>query len=187
MSNYITDEDLKKFAVATEGDEPETWEFFAEAVSRLFDRECEVDSDFFIAASDTATVRTYRANGTKFLRLGPYLASSITSILVDGVQFYTATVADREYQEKDEYLVFNSEITENTIITVTAKWGFLAIPYEIKQACIEQALLMYRRKDSSFSEMSGVSAAVANAEFSPSFVSVTKRYRDRYSRNAYFG
>lgn len=186
MPNYITDEDIKKFVVAPEGDEPETWEFFAEAVSRLFDRECEVDDDFFVVAANVASTRTFRTSGTEYLKIGPYLANSITSIIVDGKQYYEAAEADRVYIEKDNYLVFDSAISRGLLTTVTAKWGFAAIPFEIKQACVEQALLMYRRKDASFSEMSGVSAAVANAEFSPSFLSVTRRYREAYSKNNYF-
>ena len=183
---YVTDEQLKVFGVATESDDTSVWELLAEAVSRVFDRECNVADGFFNAAASGVTLRSYRANGTRYLELFPYIASSITIIDVDGTDYYDAVVANREYREKENFIIFDAEIPNETPIDVTARYGFAAIPVDVQLACIEQALAMWRRKDLSFAEISGVSAAAVNAEFSPSFVATTKRYRELYSGNTYF-
>ncbi len=183
---YIDVEKLKNSAVANEADNDDVWELLAEGVSRLFDRECEVANNFFAAASGTELDRTYRSNGTRYLKLFPYVADSITEIDVDGTDYFEATIADRTYQEKDGYLIFDSEITKDTLITVNADWGFSAIPADIQLACIEQALFQWRRKDLSFADISGVPTAAVVAEFAPSFMATAKRYREIYSENGMF-
>lgn len=186
MSSYVTDEQLKLFAVANEADDTAVWELLSEGVSRLFDRECEVADGFFDKTSNTVSLRSYRGNGTRYLQLFPYIPASITIIDVDGTDYYEAVAANREYREKDGFLIFDADITIDTPIDVTAKYGFSAIPVDVQLACIEQGLSMWRRKDMSFAEISGVSAAAINAEFSPSFVATTKRYREIYTGNNYF-
>lgn len=187
MSNlYVTEQQLKSFGIAPESDTPDVWQLIAEGVSRVFDRECEVADGFFSAAGENVSLRSYRANGTRFLQLFPYIADSITIIDVDGTDYFEADAADRLYKEKDGYLIFDSEITNETPVNVTAIYGFTAIPADVQYACIEQALAQWRKKDLSFAEISGVSAAAVNAEFSPSFTAATKRYRELYSTNNYF-
>lgn len=183
---YVTDEQLKIFAVANEADVTDVWELLAEAVSRMFDRECEVSDGFFNATSGTVSLRSYRANGTRYLQLFPYVASSITIIDVDGTDYFEAVAADREYREKNGYLIFDADIENDTPIDVTAVYGFSAIPVDVQLACIEQALAMWRRKDLAFADISGVAPGVVNAEFSPSFLATTKRYRETYSDNNFF-
>lgn len=183
---YIEVEALKSFGVAPDADNTNVWNLLAENVSRLFDRECEVVDGFFNVVGDSVSLKSYLANGTRYLRLWPYTAGSITIIDVDGTDYYEAVAADRLYKEKDGYLIFDSEIPNETPVNVTAIYGFAAIPADVKFACIEQALAQWRKKDISFAEISGVSAAAVNAEFSPSFLATTKRYRELYSPNTYF-
>lgn len=183
---YVTEQQLKSFGIAPESDTPDVWQLIAEGVSRLFDRECEVADGFFSAAGVSVSLKSYLANGTRYLRLLPYTAGSITIIDVDGTDYYEAVAADRLYKEKDGYLIFDSEITNETPVNITAIYGFVAIPVDIQLACIEQSLLQWRRKDMSFADISGVPAAAALAEFSPSFLAATKRYRELYSPNNYF-
>lgn len=184
---YITRTQLETFGIATNSDDDSVFDLLAESVSRLFDRECEVADGFFNEEDGTETERIYRANGTRFLKLFPYIADSISIIDVDGTDYYEALLADREYQEKDGYLIFDSEITKDTIITITAAWGFeYGVPADIQLACIEQALVQWRRKDLSFTDISGVPTAAVTAEFSPSFIAATKRYREIYSENGFF-
>lgn len=186
MANYITTAQFKASAVADEADADSVYDLLVEGVSRLFDRECEVADSFFAAASGTESDRTYRANGTRYLKLFPYVADSITEIDVDGTDYYEAAIADRLYQEKEGYLIFDSEIAQDTLITINADWGFAAIPADIQVACLEQALFQWRKKDLSFADISGVPTAAVVAEFSPSFVATTKRYREQYSGRNYF-
>jgi hypothetical protein len=184
---YVTTEQLTASGIATEADADAVFDLLAEAVSRIFDRECEVPDGFFnAAAASGVTLKSYVANGTKYLQLFPYIPASITIIDVDGEDRFEAVTADREYREKDGYLIFDNEPCSGVAIDVTARYGFTAIPADIQQACIEQALAMWRRKDLTFAEISGVSAAAVNAEFSPTFIAVTNRYRGIYSQNSLF-
>lgn len=183
---YIETALLKSFGVAPESDDTNVWNLLTEGISRMFDRECEVPDGFFNVADDEVSLRSYRANGTRYLELFPYIAGTITIIDVDGTDVFEAVAADRTYREKEGFLIFDGEITADTSIDVTARYGFTAIPADVKLACIEQALLNWRRKDMSFADISGVPAAAALAEFSPSFVATTKRYREQYSGRNYF-
>ena len=186
LNAYITDEQLKLFAVGNESDETDVWELLAEAVSRMFDRQCDVADGFFNKTSGSVSLKSYRANGTRYLELFPYIPDSITIIDVDGTDYFEATPANRLYREKENYILFDSEIPDGTPIDVTAKYGFAEIPMDIKFACIEQGLLMWRRKDVAFADLSGVSGAIANAEFSPTFLSTVKKYRELYAGNEFF-
>jgi hypothetical protein len=185
---YITAAQLTNAGVAPEADTSEIFDLLAGAVSRMFDRECEVPDGFFSAAAASGvTLKSYIANGTKFLRLFPYIAGSITIIDVDGDDIFEAAAADREYRETaDGYLVFDTIPCIDTPIDVTARYGFASLAADIQQACLEQALAMWRKKDLSFAEMSGVSSAAITAEFSPTFSAVANRYRGLYSQNSYF-
>jgi hypothetical protein len=184
---YIKTELLKNAAVANEADNDDVFDVLVEAVSRMFDRECEVPDGFFNAAPDSGvTLKSYIANGTKYLQLSPYIPGTITIIDVDGDDRYEAVTSDREYQEKEGFLIFDSEICSGIPIDVTARYGFAAIPADVQQACIEQALMMWRRKDLTFADISGVATAAVVAEFSPTFIAVTTRYRGIYSQNSLF-
>lgn len=183
---YITDAMLKSIAVADEADDSDIWNILAESVSRLFDRQCEVEDGFFNAAGASVSLKSYRANGTRFLKLYPYIPDSITIIDVDGTDFYSATPSLREYHESEGYIKFDQEILVDTPVDVTARYGFSSIPIDVKMACIEQALQMWRRKDLAFTDISGVPAAAITAEFSPTFAATVNRYRGIYSPNQYF-
>lgn len=187
MADYITKQQLQ---TATPGDDASStddqWTLIAGAVSRLFDRECEVEDGFFAVEPAIAT-KTYRADGTRYLKLDPYVADSIDSISIAGTEFYQADQIDRKYVEKGGYIVFGFDVAAGTLIDVHANFGFgSTVPSDIQQACIEMGLAMWRRKDMSFADLSGVSGSVAAAEFTPTFVAVTKRYREIYSNRSYF-
>ncbi len=175
---------MKKYAVAEEADLDEVWDHLAAAVSRMFDRECEVADDFFAVAATPAFLRTFRGNNTKYLYIGPYVPNSITVIEQDGEAI---TLGDTDvYTEQKDYLVFSRRVLESSEVEVTARFGFAAIAPDVIQACIEQALFMWRRKDLAFAELSGVSAAAITSQFAPTFEATAQRYRDLYSENKFF-
>jgi len=183
---YVEVETIKNAAVANEADNDDVWELLADGVSRLFDRECEVSDGFFNVAEVAVSTKSFRGKSTQYLKLSPYIPDSITSIDDAGTEYFEADESDRQYHEADGYLVFDFNLPTSAIIAVTARFGFAAIPSDIQMACIEQALFQWRKKDLAFADMSGVSAAAINAEFSPTFSAVTKRYREIYSLNTYF-
>lgn len=186
MADYVASSVLKQAAIADESSTTDVFDRLATAVSRQFDREAEVVNDFFaakVAGPTGVTAKTFRTNGTKYLQVSPYEAGSITDVSVDGVALDITGV---DYEERDGFLVFEADYDDRTLVSVTARFGFDAIPVDIEQACIEQALFIWRRRDLAFAEMSGISTAALVAEFAPSFQATAKRYRDLYSFNNYF-
>lgn len=186
MGNYVSPDILKQSAEQDEHSPSNIWDTLAEAVSRMFDKESEVENDFFAKAPATGTTtKTVRANGTEFVQLFPYIAGSITAITIDGVAV-TVPTTNNEFYESEGYLVFASNIRKGAVISVTARYGFPSIPGDIVQACLEQAIFMWRRKDLAFADLSGVPTAAVVAEFSPTFTAATKRYRGLYGQQNYF-
>lgn len=181
---YVTADVLQANGIAPESDGSTTWDQLAESVSRSFDRECEVPDGFFNAAAVGTSARTFLGGGTEFVKIYPYISGSIGAITIDGD---VVPLADTDhYNEVDDYLIFTYPITKNAAVSVSARWGFSAIPADIVQACIEQALFLWRKKDLAFAELAGVPTAAVVAQFSPTFQATVNRYRGLYSRNNYF-
>lgn len=181
---YVTAEELKSHAVASEADSDTIFVSLAEAVSRMFDRECEVEDGFFLPAAYTASDRVFKANGTEWLDIGAVISGSITSLNVNGIVLDAAT----DYETSKNYIKFLITPPEaGASVTINARFGFADVPADIKFACIEQALAMWRRKDTAFAEISGVASAVVNAEFTPTFLSTTRRYAAIYGHTVLFG
>lgn len=186
-TSYISDAAARKSALVPDTDDAEVWELLIEGVSRLFDREAGVSDGFFLPAAAEASERTVRANGTRYVKLPPYIGESIVSIVdPDSVEYWEAVAEDRSYYEKDGYLIFNRAIADGVVFTISARFGFPAVPSDIQVACIEQALFQWRRKDLAFADLSGVSSAAITAEFSPTFIAATRHYREIYSDNNFF-
>jgi hypothetical protein len=192
---YVTAAEIKTNANETESSGSDAWEALASAVSRLFDRECGVVDGFFSEAPAIAVERTYRGNNTEFLRIDPYISGSITDVEIDG---RVVTVGGVEYFEKDGFLVFGDDrvlspslpssimINNNALVAITARWGFPEVPADINQACIEQAIFLWRKKDLAFTELSGVPTAAVIAKLSPSFELAVNAYRGKYGSNSFF-
>lgn len=187
MADYVNSSVLQQIAEGDESSSSDVYDRLASAVSRMFDRECEVSNDFFAAAvsgPSGVTMRAFASNGTEYVKIDPYEAGSITEVLANASPL---PLADSQYYtEREGYLVFRQPVPEFTTLAVTARFGFPVIPVDITQACIEQALFLFRRKDLAFADMSGVSAAALAAEFTPTFLAVTQRYREIYSSRNYF-
>ncbi len=177
MADYVTAETLRTAAIADDASPEGYWEQLATAVSRLFDRTALVADGFF---SQTPGVATKNIQGVgKFILLPPYAAGTITEVKLN-----SAVLGPADYSERDSFLVLKNRITENDILEITATFGILPSP-DIVQACIEQGLLMWRRKDLSFTDISGVATAAVTAALSPTFDAVAARYRAIYG-NSFF-
>lgn len=191
---YVTAAELKASVEESDASGTDAWEALASAVSRLFDRECEVPDGFFLPAAEDPSERAFRGKGTEYVQLDPYIAESIDTIDVDDTAI---TIDGDDYYEQDGYLIFgqppanpgmpgSSAIAVSSIVTVSARWGFAAVPSEVKQACIEQALFMWRKKDLAFTQLSGVSTAAVMARVSTTFALTAERYKSIYGKNSCF-
>lgn len=184
MGLYATIDEIKAQAEASDASADAVWTALAKGTSRLFDRQTEVADDFFAVTDDSAREETIYGDGTKYARLPlPIIPDSLVSVTIDA-----EAVDAEDYYQSGIYLVFTYEITKRAVIVVNAKWGFpgAEIAADIKQAVIEQAIFMWRRKDLNFAEIAGVSSGVLLQEFSPSFEAITRKYRDKYGDIAYF-
>lgn len=177
MSLYVEANILKKHAEAHESSDEKVWELLAAAVSRIFDRAANVEPDFFAKTEpEAATEVEFRANGTRFLDISPYHAGTLVQVADSN----DVVIDTDDYFEKNGFLLFDYDIADETIVKVTAKFGFDSVPADIEQACVEQALFMWRRKDLSFTEMSGVATAAITSPLSPTFQIISANYRARY-------
>src|SRR5688500_5244076 len=107
----------------------------------------------------------------------------MTDVVYDGVDL---VLGSDDFSEENSYLVFPYRVLETSEVVVTARFAFTDVPADVQQACIEQALMMWRRKDLAFAEIAGVSSAVIQAQFSPGFSATSARYRGLYSSNQFF-
>ena len=125
------------------------------AASRAIDRLCEVSDDYFAAASNTASDRTFYGSGTRYLYVGPH-----NSVIAAGdVAFTDSGLTVPTFTERNDYLVAQAGFCWDweEMLTISAKWGFAAIPADIQQACAEMALAIWQTSDA------GRERAVADA------------------------
>lgn len=186
---YVEPIILKEFAVGVEADDSPVWDLLAESASRMFDRACNTEDDFFGKAAAAVSTKTFEATGTRYVKMPPYLPGTITQVKI-GDLIQTPLTA---YLERDGYLVFNYPVgyrgsvwtylsaATRPPVAVTARFGFVAVPADVRMAVIEQALLMWRRKDLAFTDLSGVSTSVAQSPYSPTFQIASDKYRGIYA------
>lgn len=174
MSYYVEPKIIKEFAEGPEADDSPVWDILAGAASRVFDQAAEVAENFFAPAEEEVSEKIFYANGTKYLKLSPFVADSITQVLDED------DTEIEDYRIEDIFLVFDADQLQDKVLKVTANWGFDTVPDDIKMAVVEQALFMWRRKDLSFAEMSGVNANSINAPLSPTCEFVANKYKQKY-------
>lgn len=123
-----------------------------ERASRIFDLECGVEPGFFEANSGSISAKVLYGDGTNSLRLPPYVAGSLNTILVYP-QGYAALgfVERRGYLIRtDDGLLNNSPFNgwyQGVPITISAKWGFAATPADVKHAIIKLVIHICRTVD----------------------------------------
>lgn len=160
-----------------------------EQASRFFDLECNVEPGYFEPAGDTATSKTVYGNGTNYLRLPPYVPGSLnTSItLPDG---YTVP----SFTEQNGFLVITTssgvlppfQHFHNCLwsgwpsgvgVTVSARWGFVATPADVKMAVIELVINLERETDPAGLRLKDLEGQPLREKMPPRALEVAKKYR----------
>lgn len=174
--NYVTAVKLMSSAVAPEASEEGVWDEYAEGASRLFDKLCDVEDDFFAKAGQTATAKTFYGNGIDMLQLPPFVGS-VTGITIDDEAFDTG-----DWYVRNGYVVRldDDEFDEDAVIVVTARWGFAEVPKDVQIVVLELANYLWRMKDSMFAQISGVETP---DDLSPTVKATIKKFRDKYSQS----
>lgn len=183
---YVDHNLIRAFAVAEDASPEEVWELLADSASLVFDRACELGGNFFAVTSGTATSKTFPINKTGYYTLPPYISATAPIITFDGTVL-TVTEEYRIFEEDDKPSILfapslksDSELPNPNSFTISAKWGFLAIPPDVEQAVIEQAIFMWRRKDLNFAEVSGVSTEAVKQQLCPTCAFVAEKYKEKY-------
>lgn len=155
---YCTATEVREVAVSiTSTAQPTAWTDAVlgkviERASRLFDQECGVEPEYFEAASANATARTLYGDGTNFLKLPPYVSGSLDTTLIFPSGYDALEFAERGgYLVRTEGGLLNSGPRggwyENVPITVSARWGYAAIPAQVKHAIIKLVIHICRTVD----------------------------------------
>lgn len=134
-----------------------------ERASRVFDIACEVEENHFVAAGGS-TARVFYGEGTDYLEIDDY-TGNLTVTMPSGY-----TVPD--YVVKDGFLLRtysdNGSLSSSlrgwagefvspgwpagVPVTITATWGYSAIPADVVEATLEIAIAIWRGKDESYAK-----------------------------------
>ena len=160
-----------------------------EQASRFFDLECNVEPGYFEPAGDTATAKTIYGNGTNYLRLPPYVPGSLnTSITLP--EGYTVP----SFIEQNGFLVLTTSSGvlppfqhfhncswsgwySGVAVTVSARWGFVATPADVKMAVIELVINLERETDPAGLRLKDLEGQPLREKIPPRVLEVAKRYR----------
>lgn len=179
MSDYITTTELDRFLLGASAADSNKKSFAVSSASRIFDRLCGVSDDYFAAASGTPSAKIINGNGTTILPLPPFVGSLGSVIYEDGTDD-EETVLTTYYKLKGEYpyQVLESVPFSNydafrpylydryyangwkyrylwrldKNYTVSADWGFSAVPDDVKAAVIQIAISLMSDLDTAKTE-----------------------------------
>lgn len=156
MGAYVTIEEIAPYGWQVGEDDLIFFDALRVRASRMFDILAYVGEDFFQAGSDTAESRTFYGTDSVYLYLPPYYdLVSVTMPSSYTVPSY-AEIDGCLRTKSSDGILFEPNAWNRTVwasgvpITVTAKWGFRAIPDNVKQAVAELIIAVWRTKDSAF-------------------------------------
>jgi hypothetical protein len=149
--------------------------------SRLFDRACRLPDNHFAEAATAASARKFWGDGTNNLRIDPYVAGSITTVTMPTGYTVPDYVEEVRPDNTGSYLIcvygddeskfsgveaeaidlfsvafWNASYIgwpEGIKVTVTARWGFSAVPVEVVEAVTEWVIATLRGKDQAYAKV----------------------------------
>jgi hypothetical protein len=181
MADYITTDELDMFLLGAASADFTKKDFAVTAASRMFDRLADVEDDYFSVAGVSASNKIVQGNGLTILHLPPFVGSLGTVIYEDGTadevtvdtDLYTlkGTIPNqyletyqRRYYDAFGYLDWIREWSpdghwynrsvwrENRNYTISARWGFTAIPQDVKTSVIQLAISLMSDLDTAKAE-----------------------------------
>lgn len=193
MADYVTADQVSAFAHEPDALSVAGSDLLLTAASRLFDNLTEVSANFYAAAADPAAYseRVYYGNGTGYLPIAPYVALNPTDpIVIDPDYSYDIP----SYVERDGMLVvYGSYIgrfvgwADGVRVTVSANWGFPAVPADVTVACAHLVIHLWRTADPAYSIISGAEGAATRVETIPKVArDIITEYKARYRQGFEF-
>lgn len=112
-------------------------------------------------ADIAASTKRVTSERSQYLRLPPYLAGSIASIVVvDGVTTTNVTVEEDTYEEQPSFYLFRPAGWGGKRYAVTATFGYGPVPGSVREVLLELAVNIWRQKDQGlFQQVQGVDSA----------------------------
>lgn len=175
-------------------------EALIEQASRYFDLVCGVEPEYFEAAGASVSNLTVYGDGTRFLKLSPYLEGSLNNAITlpDG---YTAPVfTERHLPDQPSYLILSADngvLLSSTIrpyygwdatvpIVLSARWGFTETPKIVNAMVIELVLNLWRETDPATVKLVGLEGQPLRERMPPRMAEVCRRLRVTHSGAAAF-
>lgn len=124
-----------------------------DGASGFIDEYCKRPSGYFNASNVTPTMKRFRGEGFRYLRLPDHVAGSVAVAGYAGTEWYEAEngwlyfkqpnfIADTA-DEIDEFDFATNLWHRGRLYEVTARWGFAAIPPAITEACRQLTLKLW--------------------------------------------
>lgn len=192
MGQYATAVQFRQFAFQSSAGDDAKYDALLIRASRLFDRAVEVEDDHFAAAAQNPSVRTFYGDGSTYLRLDPYVPGSLTTVTMptgyevpdrvelgrDGSFYLVRTFnEDGTLYNDQRWILSRPGWFPGVPVTVTARWGYAAIPDDVVQAVLAKAIQLWRTNDPAQQK-----AADVDEESSPQLADwdmVVEKYRER--------
>lgn len=167
---YCTTDDLKyelgSYEMTDDGRDDSKWDLAISAASRQIDNWC--GQRFYM--DDTAVARTFTTTGRRELFLPLGIASTddlVIAVDTNDSATFGGTIGDTDYAlHPSNALADGKPITKivltgvsypsslsyygRDLVQITAKWGWPAVPDEIKKATMIQAADLFKAKDAVF-------------------------------------
>jgi hypothetical protein len=180
MADYITTAELGRFLLGASAADATKLSFAVTSASRIFDRLCNVADNYFAPAGVSASDKVINGSGTTILPLPPFIGTLGTVTYEDGTT--SEEIVDSDYYKlKGEFphqvlesVPFSSYDAFRLYLydryyageswkyrylwrldknyTVSARWGFTAVPDDVKSAVIQLAITLMSDLDTAKTE-----------------------------------
>lgn len=155
---YISLEFLKTFAYQFDEKDLKFLEDVLPRASRIFDKLCNVVPNYFQPADGEASVKVVYGSGSQLLAVPPYFGDDPTITLPDGYTVpkfvarggYLLTTDSNGLLQTGTRNVYPVVWPQAVPISITAKWGFEAVPADVVEAVAELVIAIWRSKDTAF-------------------------------------
>lgn len=208
MSDYATVAEIKSLGLQTRATDENVWTLLAAGASRDFDRLCEVPDDFFAAAAyddeeppePIYADRVFIGDGTAYLKLDPFVtlnpdepividpdfAYAVPTYHVNGRMLIVLSKTQLQPIELSAYPGRFAGWKQGVKITVSAHWGFAAIPADVKLAVCKLAMHAWRLSDPVVAQDTGAVVEDLIDGLPQSVWPIVEKYRRIYTRAAAF-
>lgn len=146
---YVTWEEIKQVLPDVKETQQAILLAFAERACRRFDRKVGVPEGFFgVAAGEPTTRIVYGGDAYDHVLLPPFVAGSVESVsrgtMVLSTQAYQ--VIDRAIYFPNIYAANRNVVYPAVPYSVTARFGFAAVPDDVKEAVIQLIVWMWESR-----------------------------------------